>query len=116
MRECLICGTTREEVDAVRRRHGYTLGCGIESNTEAGFDYEELSPRHRWSPWRDSDLDRAGIRPNAFSKYRTATHAEIQYAACEDTKQGHVQASDELGLGLEPGQCFLCGKNGVCNE
>ena len=39
MGHCLICGISRSVVDAVRNREGYTLGCSIESNTEAGFYY-----------------------------------------------------------------------------
>ena len=72
MGHCLICGISRVEVDAVRKREGYTLGCGIESNTEAGFYYDELSPRHRWRPWKDSELTRMGIKPEVVEHYRTA--------------------------------------------
>lgn len=109
---CLICGITRAEVQAVRSRDGYTLGCGIESNTENGFDYEELSPRHRWAPWRDAELDRMGIRAEAFERYRTTMEAGVRYAACADTKRGHVIATDddvrEWGYGV--GQCLACGR------
>jgi len=109
---CLICGVSRAEVDAVRRRDHYTLGCGIESNTESGFDYDELSPRHRWSPWSDKDLARAGIKSEAFEKYRTADSMTLQYAACDDRVRGHVIVSEESAefAGLRVGQCWDCGK------
>lgn len=112
---CLICGVSRAEVDAVRRRDHYTLGCGIESNTEAGYDYEELSPRHRWRPWSDRQLAAMGIKREAFEKYRDADSMSIQWAACDDTVRGHqvVKNADPEMLrfaGLKIGQCHLCGK------
>lgn len=112
MDNCLICGISRAEVDAVRHREGYTIGCGIESNTEAGFDYEELSPRHRWRPWKDSELTRMGIKPEVVDRYRTFTIFELQYAACEGTVHGHTPASSEWAefSGMKEGQCLKCWK------
>lgn len=108
---CLICGITRQQVKYVRNREGYTLGCGIESNTEAGFDYEELSPKHRWAPWRDKHLAQAGIKPEAFDRYRNADAAELQYAACGDTTRGHNFAKDDVSdWGIKVGQCWDCGQ------
>lgn len=114
---CLFCGITRQEVNATRMRDGYTLGCGIESNTEAGFDYEELSPRHRWAAWRDLELHRMGIKPEAFEKYRNSRAFSIQYAACEDTVIGHLPSEgteeDRQVFGTSKGQCITCGKKDV---
>lgn len=109
---CLICGISRAEVDAVRRRDHYTLGCGVESNTEAGFDYEELSPRHRWSPWGDKYLTEMGIKPEAFDRYRASDEMSIRYAACDDTVRGHAVISEDSAelTGLPVGQCWSCGK------
>ena len=109
MSDCLICGITRAEVDAVRSRDGYTLGCGIESNTENGYDYEELSPRHRWAPWRDSELDRMGIRAEAFDRYRTTMEAGILLAACVDTKRGHIYVTEHDKFSPPVGTCWGCG-------
>lgn len=93
----------------MRSREGYTLGCGIESNTENGFDYDELSPRHRWAPWRDAELLRMGIRPEAFVRYRTAAAHAIQYAACADTKSGHVYVTKDDPYSPAVGTCWKCG-------
>lgn len=108
-RSCLICGVTEAEVVAVRNRERYTLGCGIESNTENGFEYDELSPRHRWAPWRDSELDRMGIKPDAFDRYRLTMVAGIQYAACADTKPGHVYVTEADPYFPPVGMCWKCG-------
>lgn len=110
-RDCKICGISEAEVIAVRNRDGYTLGCGIESNTEAGFDYEELSPRHRWALWRDRELDLMGIKAEAYGRYRESDWSSIQYAACDDTKAGHyfVKEPNEF-LSLPVGTCMACGK------
>ena len=107
---CLICGISKAEVVAVRNREGYTLGCGIESNTEAGFDYEELSPRHKWKPWSDRALAVSGIKGEAFEKYRNARADSLRYAACEDTVRGHNYAEGASEYGLEDGECWDCGK------
>lgn len=71
-RSCLICDVAETEVATVRQREGYTLGCGTETNTEAGFDYTELSPRHRWADWRDGELAGRGIEPSEFERFRRA--------------------------------------------
>jgi hypothetical protein len=114
-RSCLICGITEAEVIATRNRDGYTLGCGIESNTENGYDYDELSPRHRWAPWRDAELDRMGLKPEAFDRYRTVMESGIRYAACADTKRGHVYPNradaDEFGITVDT--CWGCGARAV---
>ena len=109
-RECKICGISEAEVVAVRNRDGYTLGCGIESNTESGSDFEELSPKHRWVPWRDLELDLMGIKPEAFARYRESILFGIQYAACDDTKRGHRYVEEPDALHLIPvGTCLGCG-------
>lgn len=109
---CLHCGISRAEVNAVRKREGYTLGCGVESNTEAGFDYEELSERHKWSPWSDKQLRKAGIKESAMSRYRTSCEIEIIYAPCDDTVHGHswVFGEDAKLHGLPVGLCVNCGQ------
>lgn len=114
-RECLFCGVSEAEVRAVRRRDGYTLGCGIESNTENGFDYDELSEHHRWADWKDAELTRMGIKPAAFDRYRRANDSDIRWADCEDRLRGHTPslktvARDDYGYGIEKGQCIECGK------
>ncbi|MBK0419980.1 hypothetical protein JD276_13160 [Leucobacter sp. CSA1] len=109
---CLICGITRQQVQYVRNREGYTLGCGIESNTEDGYDYEELSPKHRWAPWRDKHLAEMGIKPEAFDRYRTEIAAGVAYAACEDTVRGHnYNRGDSKEFGVANGECWVCGKH-----
>lgn len=108
-RACLICGVTEAEVVAVRNRDGYTLGCGIESNTENGFDYDELSPRHRWKPWRDAELGRMGIKPEAYDRYRMTMEAGIRYAACIDTRRGHVYVTEADRYSPPAGTCWGCG-------
>ena len=112
-RSCLHCGIGEAEVKAVRARDGYTLGCGIESNTEAGFDYEELSPMHRWAPWKDGELKRLGIKPESYEKYRTDTSGGLMYAACDDRLQGHRIAAKDIHWGdylMHPaGECIECG-------
>jgi hypothetical protein len=111
----LICGVTEAEVTATRSRDGYTLGCGLESNTENGFDYEELSPRHRWAPWRDSELNRMGLKPEAFDRYRSTMESGIRYAPCDDTKRGHVYPTrrDVADFGLDASRCWGCGAKPV---
>ena len=110
-KNCLICGVSRAIVDATRRSKGYTLGCGIESNTEGGFDYEELSPRHRWAPWTDRYLAAWGIKPEAFDNYRESGEMGIRYASCEDTVRGHSFATpaDASEWGVAIGACMNCG-------
>lgn len=110
-RSCLFCGVTEAKVIAVRARDRYTLGCGIESNTENGFDYEELSPRHRWAPWNDTELDRMGLKPEVFDQYRTTMESGIRYAACDDTKRGHFypDRDDAERFGMRLDQCWGCG-------
>lgn len=111
-RSCLICGTTEAEVIGVRKRDGYTLGCGIETNTENGYDYDELSPRHRWAPWRDTELDRMGLKPEMFERYRSTIEGGIRYAPCEHTKRGHFYPthSESEEFGIPARECWGCGK------
>lgn len=121
-RECLFCGVSEDRVLSVRRRDGYTLGCGIESNTESGFDYEELSERHRWADWHDAELARLGLKPEVFDQYRRASEADIRWADCEHRVSGHIvaeetiTASDEYGYGIDKGQCIECGKKDATAE
>lgn len=108
---CLICGVAKAYVTRVRATEGYTVGCGVESNTESGFDYEELSPRHRWAPWTDRQLTAMGIKPEAFDRYRTHPSGDIAYAACEDTVTGHNRAETAFpDFGMKAGECWGCGK------
>jgi len=113
-RTCLYCGISEAEVIATRNREGYTLGCGIERSTESGLDYEELSERHRWADWKDAELDRMGIKPEAYEKHRRSTIFNIQWAACDDTKRGHAPATyDDVTemFANYTGQCIACGKD-----
>lgn len=117
---CLICGVSEAEVKRVRSKDGYTLGCGIESNTEAGFDYEELSPRHRWRQWNAAELQSAGIKPEVWDKYRLSRADYLMWAACEDRVRGHVLSDgseeDRYFFGTEAGQCITCGKKDLQPE
>ena len=112
-RTCLHCGIGEAQVKVVRAREGYTLGCGIESNTEAGFDYEELSSQHRWAPWKDGDLKYMGIKPEAYEEYRTTMSGDLMYAACDDMLRGHRIASEDIYFDdylMHPiGECIECG-------
>lgn len=109
-RECLHCGESSAYVDSIRARDGYTVGCGIESHTEGGYDYEELSPKHRWVDWKDSELSRFGVKPEAFEKHRRTSSRSFQWISCEDTVRGHViMDKDEPDYGVRAGGCMLCG-------
>lgn len=104
-RKCLHC----DETKATLRRQGITM-CGI----EGGYEYRELIeewPHHRWRDWTDAELDRWGIRPEAFEKHRRTPETHMQWVGCEDTKRGHILATeDDYEFGLRIGQCHACGK------
>jgi hypothetical protein len=106
-RKCLQCGETKFSLKAQR-----IIMCAI----EGGYEYREIEaewPRHRWADWRDDELDRMGIRPEAYEKHRRSDVFNLQWAGCEDTKRGHVLAtkeSDWADFGCRIGQCISCGK------
>lgn len=108
---CLYCGVSRAEVNAVRKREGYTLGCVIKSNNQDGFSYEESYPCHKWSPWSDKQLRAVGIKESAMSRYRTASQDVVMGAPCDDTIHGHARVSGETAKlhGLPDGSCIACG-------
>lgn len=110
-RTCLFCGISEAEVLHTQSKEGYTLGCGVESNTENGFDYEELSPRHRWKSWSDNEIQKLGVVPEKYDTYRRKTVFNIQYSPCLDQIRGHQYATGAPeDYGLEEGQCWSCGK------
>lgn len=107
-RHCLHC----DETKASLKREGIAL-CGIVS----GYYEPELTdewPRHRWADWTDRELDRMGIRPEAYDKHRRTLILHMEWVGCEDTKRGHVpsdgSAEDFEFLGVRKGQCIACGK------
>lgn len=105
-RECLQCGETPASI----KRQGIVL-CGIVS----GYYEPELSeewPRHRWADWRDSELRRFGVKPEAFDRHRRTPALHFQWIACDDTVIGHRPAreDDMEFMGVTKGQCVLCGK------
>lgn len=109
--QCLYCGIEYAVVVKVRNRDGYTLGCGLEYNSEGGEYYEELSPQHRWSPWPDKFLASMGILPEKFEKYRLEPYLSMGYAPCEDKIHGHSTAEqDDEEFNMKTGHCWRCGK------
>jgi|SRR6185437_6270918 len=105
-RECLNCGETPSSL----KQNGIVL-CGIEE----GYEYRELAyefPRHRWVDWKDAELAKAGIRPEAFDKHRRTPMMHLQWVGCDDTVRGHIAAKPEdVGLFADrEGQCILCGR------
>lgn len=101
---CLHCGQLR---DAVRKD---ALFCATLSRGET-IEVDHEWDRHRWADWTDRDLARAGIRPEAYDRYRRATQFTLWYAPCEDTVAGHTPVSDDEAalLGMRPSQCAQCG-------
>lgn len=102
--KCLQCGERRSRVRAE------SLFCC----TVSGYEYVEVDQewdRHRWAGWTDRELDRSGIKPEAFEKYRRENVATLEYADCDDTKRGHTPADteDEAKYGLPVGTCVWCG-------
>lgn len=104
--KCLHCGETPE---SIRRKR--IVVCGIME----GYETPELSvefPRHRWVDWRDSELTRFGVKPDAFEKHRRTPVTTFQWIDCKDTVRGHHPA-DENDVGVmadRVGQCIFCGK------
>lgn len=108
-RECLHCGETPSSI----KRQGIVL-CGIVS----GYYEPELSeewPSHRWADWRDAELARFGVLPEAFERHRRTPEMHFQWIACEDTVRGHCPAkAEDVGFMADRvGQCVLCGKADV---
>lgn len=109
---CLQCGETRESVKA----NGYI--CGIMS----GGEYDELLydfPTHRWADWHDAALSGAGIKSEAFHKYRRTNIENLQWADCDDQVRGHILAtksSDREDFGAHIGQCITCGRKPESTE
>lgn len=106
-RECLQCGETPESIKA----KGIAL-CGI----EGGYEYRELEyewPRHRWVDWTNSELGRAGLKPEAFDKHRRTPAMQLEWVACEDLRRGHTPAveADIDVYADRVGQCTFCGRD-----
>lgn len=102
---CLHCGETPA---SIKRRD--IVVCGIMS----GYEQPELSeefPRHRWADWNDRELDRLGVAPHAYDKNRRTAITVIEYIPCEDTKIGHIIATEQEDLDWVDrlGQCISCG-------
>lgn len=105
--ECLNCGETPESL----KRQGITM-CAI----VGGYEYREIEhefAHHRWADWRDRELDLMGIKPEAYGRHRRTPALHIQWVSCEDTKRGHVPATEEsdwADYGCRIGQCIKCGQ------
>lgn len=106
MAECLQCGDSRE---AVERE---SLSCGIVSTGEYTELIEEW-PRHRWADWRDVELERFGVKRDAFDRHRRTKLLDFMWIACDDTERGHRPAEtpeDVEWFGGPVGRCMLCGR------
>lgn len=103
--KCLQCGETPASIKA----NNYI--CGVVS----GGEYNELLydwPKHRWAPWGDKLLKYAGVKQEAYSKYRLTNIQTLQYVSCEDLVRGHILATEPSDLddfGTRIGQCISCG-------
>ena len=101
---CLQCGETRGAVKAER------LYCVTGSTGEGGFEADHEYAHHRFAPWKDDELARAGIRPEAYERHRYSSIFELQYAPCEDEISGHRPATaEQLEWVDQVGQCIKCG-------
>lgn len=106
-RRCLQCDETKASIKAER-----IAVCGIVS----GYYEPELTdewPRHRWKDWTDRELDRMGIKPEAYEKHRRTLVRHLEWVGCEDTKRGHAPATEESDwedFGCRIGQCIACGQ------
>lgn len=104
-RECLQCGQTPAEI---KTRN--TI-CGI----EGGHEYRELEhewERHRWADWSDKELARAGIKPEVFEKHRRTPVMSLEWVGCNDTRTGHLPATQEAiddWVASRIGECVHCG-------
>lgn len=100
---CLHCDQTRAQIKA-----NQTI-CG----TVSGYEYVELDeewPRHHWNDWTNKRLARFGIRPEAFERHRRTQITQFQWAACDDTVQGHhypKHSTPEYGFRIN--ECMDCG-------
>lgn len=102
---CLRCGQEREEV-----RRDKTFCATVDYFGHTDQDWE----RHRWRDWSDRELDRAGVRPEAYDKHRRTNVNVLGWIDCEDTKRGHVPADQESVWARyvdRVGQCIVCGKD-----
>ena len=106
--ECLQCGQRRSVVRAERY-----FCCTI-----SGYETPEVDQeweRHRWADWSDRELDRLGVKAEAYDKHRRTDASVFPWIDCDDTKLGHLPADEETaaGWGIPVGDCCLCGKGGV---
>lgn len=104
-RWCLQCGETKSSI----RAQGIVL-CGIVE----GYETPELAyefPHHRWADWKDGELARFGVRPEAFDKHRRTQERDFEWISCEDTVRGHHAATSEdvPDWASRVGECALCG-------
>lgn len=106
---CLQCGESR---DAVKAGRNYCV-------VMEGYETPEVAhewAHHRWADWTDAELERFGVKPEAYERHRRDDALTFQWVACDDTLRGHVYATsveaDDLELlNMKPGRCFLCGKD-----
>ncbi|MFE6966986.1 hypothetical protein ACFVAJ_17880 [Agromyces sp. NPDC057679] len=105
-RSCLQCG----ETPASLKLNDIDI-CGI----AGGYEYVELRelwPRHRWADWKDSELAKFGVKPEAYDKYRRASLFDLEYVDCADLITGCIRivtkADVEL-FDLKIGTCIGCG-------
>lgn len=111
-RKCLQCGETSSSIKA----QGIVL-CGV---VEGYYEPElvEEWPRHRWVDWRDSDLARFGVKPDAYDRHRRTPALTFQWIACDDTQRGHIpaRADDVPDFASHVGQCICCGRPATDRE
>lgn len=100
MVECLHCGETPESIKRDR-----IVVCGIMEGYELAYEF----PRHRWADWRDSELARLGVKPEAYEKHRRTPLLHFAWMGCEDTLRGHHILTRDGAYGRR-GQCTVCGK------
>lgn len=101
---CLQCGESRGAVRAEK------LYCAILTGGET-VEVDEDFPHHRWADWRDTELERFWIRPEAYDRHRRTPLRHMQWVACDDTIRGHNYATEtDTDLGIREGQCWACGQ------
>lgn len=102
---CLQCGQTRTEV---KENKTFCATVDYFGHTDQDWD------RHRWADCSDRELDRAGIKPEAYEKHRRTNVNTLTWVDCDDTKRGHAPADEEAVGGMwadRVGQCIYCGKD-----
>lgn len=102
---CLHCEQTRAALDL------QPMTCTISPHGESCED-DDVFDAHRWSPWRDSELDHSGIRPEKYEAHRYTPVRLLPWVPCLDTIRGHEPASAaEVAIHMAPalGVCILCG-------